>query len=115
MNRFALALVTAAACLLSVSAMAEEPAGKANFDKLCAVCHGATGNGDGVAGAALNPKPTKFSDKELMAKRTDEDLTKTITEGGAAVGKSPVMVAYGNQLDKQAIADLVKYIRTLAK
>ena len=31
--------------------------GKQIFAQNCAMCHGATGAGDGVAGASLNPKP----------------------------------------------------------
>lgn len=34
--------------------------GKEVYDVNCAVCHGAQGNGDGVGGAALNPKPRNF-------------------------------------------------------
>lgn len=34
--------------------------GKELFLQTCATCHGAEGNGDGAAGAALNPKPRNF-------------------------------------------------------
>lgn len=38
--------------------------GKMLFDRQCAQCHGANGNGDGPSGANLDPKPTDFhSDK----------------------------------------------------
>ena len=37
--------------------------GKKLYNQMCAVCHGAKGKGDGVAGAALNPKPTNFNGK----------------------------------------------------
>ena len=39
-------------------------AGKATFEGKCAMCHGATGMGDGVAGAALPQKPANFAWKE---------------------------------------------------
>jgi len=34
--------------------------GKQLFQTTCSTCHGAEGKGDGVAGAALNPKPRNF-------------------------------------------------------
>jgi caa(3)-type oxidase subunit IV len=34
--------------------------GKEVYGVNCAVCHGAQGNGDGIGGAALNPKPRNF-------------------------------------------------------
>ncbi|MEN9785990.1 MAG: hypothetical protein RLZZ299_1254 [Pseudomonadota bacterium] len=37
--------------------------GKATYAAKCAACHGATGYGDGVAGAALPQKPSNFHDK----------------------------------------------------
>jgi mono/diheme cytochrome c family protein len=39
-------------------------AGKATFETRCVTCHGATGAGDGVAGAALPQKPANFHHKE---------------------------------------------------
>ncbi len=39
-------------------------AGKARYEQLCASCHGATGMGDGVAGAALPQKPASFKHTE---------------------------------------------------
>jgi caa(3)-type oxidase subunit IV len=35
--------------------------GKEIFNTNCTVCHGVEGHGDGVAGAALNPKPRNFT------------------------------------------------------
>ena len=39
-------------------------AGKATWDGKCAVCHGATGMGDGLAGQGLPQKPANFHWKE---------------------------------------------------
>ncbi|HND30417.1 MAG TPA: cytochrome c [Myxococcota bacterium] len=39
-------------------------AGKADYEAKCASCHGASGMGDGMVGAALPQKPANFSWKE---------------------------------------------------
>lgn len=39
-------------------------AGKTHYDTKCASCHGATGMGDGMVGAALPQKPANFTWKE---------------------------------------------------
>lgn len=39
-------------------------AGKATYEAKCAMCHGAGGAGDGVAGGALPQKPANFTWKE---------------------------------------------------
>ncbi len=61
------------------------------FAGRCAVCHGAEGGGDGPTAAALDPKPRAFTDAVWQASMTDEAIIKVVTEGGAAVGKSPLM------------------------
>ncbi len=61
------------------------------FAGRCAVCHGAEGGGDGPTAAALDPKPRAFTDAAWQASMTDEAIIKVVTEGGAAVGKSPLM------------------------
>ena len=91
---------------------------KANeiFKSRCAACHGNEGRGDGPGAAALNPKPRNYHDKDWQAKVSDEDISKTITYGGAAVGKSPMMP--GNpDLDSQpqTVAALVRIVRDFGK
>lgn len=97
---------------------AEEPPAaafdaKGTFETVCATCHGATGKGDGPAGAALDPKPADFSAAEFWNdERTDDYLKKVIAEGGTAVGKSPLMAPYGGQYDEAQIDALVAHIKT---
>jgi mono/diheme cytochrome c family protein len=63
------------------------------FMTKCVVCHGDHGAGDGSGAAALNPKPRAFSDAAWQASVTDDQIKKTIVEGGPAVGKSAAMAA----------------------
>jgi mono/diheme cytochrome c family protein len=96
--------------LLAPAAVAGED-GAALFATYCASCHGAKGAGDGAAAAALDPKPANFSDPKFWATRKDADLKKAIKEGGAAVGKSPLMVAWGGSLSDAQIDAVVTYIK----
>jgi mono/diheme cytochrome c family protein len=89
-------------------------AGKVKYAQLCASCHGAAGAGDGVASAGLVPKPAKHNDGSYMNPLTNEHLVKVITEGGAAVGKSPQMAPWGAALGTQGVLDVVAFVRTLA-
>ncbi len=58
------------------------------FASKCIVCHGDHGAGDGPGAAALNPKPRAFGDAVWQASVTDEQIKKTIVEGGAAVARA---------------------------
>lgn len=83
------------------------------FEQRCVTCHGATGKGDGVAAAALNPKPRSFGDAEWQKSVDDAYLAKVILEGGAAVGKSPLMTANPDLKDKpEVIKELVAKVRS---
>ena len=101
-----------AATFACISGNAE--AGKAKYAQLCASCHGATGAGDGPASVGLNPKPAKHNDGNYMNTLSNEHLTKIITGGGTAVGKSPMMAPWGSVLGEQGVQDAVAFVRTLA-
>lgn len=90
---------------------ADATAGKTKYDLLCVSCHGATGQGDGVAAAALNPKPKNLQ----KTTKTDAELTKIIKEGGASMGMSALMPAWGATLKENDIADIVAYIKSFKK
>ena len=86
------------------------------FKSRCATCHGADGRGNGPGAITLNPKPRNYHDKAWQAKVTDEDIKKTITYGGAAVGKSPIMPASPDLDSKPEVVDgLVAIIRDYGK
>jgi mono/diheme cytochrome c family protein len=50
-----------------------------------------------------------------MGKLKDQQIFDTIKKGGQAMGKSPLMPAWGGQLSDEQIRDLVAYIRTLSR
>jgi high-affinity iron transporter len=51
------------------------------FETDCSACHGAQGRGDGVAGQALDPKPSNFHDAARMDQRSVYGLYNTVTLG----------------------------------
>lgn len=84
--------------------------GEAQYKTMCVSCHGEKGDGAGPAGAALTPKPTNFTDPAKAAALTDEYVYKVIKEGGAAVGKSPLMVAWGPTMKDEELRNVAAYV-----
>lgn len=63
--------------------------GGALYAQQCASCHGATGRGDGPAGAVLEPPPTDFTDAARAAQRSVHGYYNTITLGVEGTGMAP--------------------------
>ena len=110
-------VILVAVLLLPSLALAQgDPAkGKEFYAKHCAGCHGPTGKGDGPAAAAINPKPTDFTNKAYMAGLKYQYLFDLIQKGGAAVGKSPLIPPFGAKMKEGEIRDLIAYVKALAK
>lgn len=84
--------------------------GEAQFKAMCVSCHGEKGDGAGAAAAALNPKPTNFTDATNADRLTEEWVYKIVKDGGAANGKSPLMVAWSGAMNDQQIRDVSAYV-----
>jgi len=92
-----------------------DDAGATAYNTYCVACHGAAGAGDGVAGAALDPKAADFTAPGFFDTRDDAALFKVVKEGGAAVGKSPLMAAWGAVLSDEQVKAVVEHIKTFKK
>jgi mono/diheme cytochrome c family protein len=108
------ALLNSVVVLASFADQGDPVAGKATYDKICAMCHGPTGKGDGPTAAVLNPKPRNHTDGQYMNVLKDDYLFKIIKDGGASVGKAQLMPAWGAQIKDPDIWNVIAYIRTLA-
>jgi cytochrome c oxidase subunit IV len=86
----------------------------ASYKKLCAVCHGERGKGDGFNAFNLDPKPKSFSDSTVSGKFTDEFLYRVISEGGEGVELSASMPPYKYNLTEAEIRRLAEFVRVLS-
>jgi len=90
--------------------------GKAVYMTACVSCHGETGKGDGIAAGALTVKPRDMSDSAWQESVDDAYIAKVFMEGGAAVGKSPLMAAFAALIpDDETKDSLVAYLRSMGK
>lgn len=80
--------------------------GEKIFNQDCVSCHGNKGNGDGPAGASLNPKPADLTSKNVQA-QSDGALFWKITNGRG------MMVSWKYSLSDKQRWSLVDYIREL--
>jgi mono/diheme cytochrome c family protein len=101
----------------ATTAAADANAGATVYATNCATCHGAKGGGDGVAAAALNPKPANFAagafkyDANGNGTAGDVDDIKAVVHDGAAKhGGSPLMAPWPMLTpdELQAVAEYVK-------
>ena len=96
------------------SAAEDQGEGKRLYQSYCTGCHGASGKGDGPAGKTLPVKPADHTNGRKMSQYSDEHLMTVISKGGASVGKSSQMPAWGAVLKEAQIQEVVAYIRILA-
>jgi high-affinity iron transporter len=104
----ALPLLCVLAPAAGVSA-ADESQGAALYATRCAFCHGVSGKGDGPAGAALDPPPTRFDDAAFWSKATPETMRNAIVNGKPATAMMP----FKNALTAQEVDDIIAYLQSL--
>ena len=89
--------------------------GRKVFGKYCSICHGVEGEGDGFNAYNLNPKPRDFTDSSYQDRMDSAQIIETISSGGAAMGFSNQMPAWGRTLSKRDIERACYYTMYLAR
>ena len=107
--------------LLSVTRLesATDPgrSGATLYKEHCSVCHGDEGEGDGYAAQFLDPKPRDFTSGKFKIRSTtnlptDEDITRSITEG--IPGTLMPAFEFEEGLTKVEIETLVPYVKSFS-
>ena len=75
----------------------------------CSHCHGRTGAADTHAAKMMDPPPPRLDDANLMARRSDDDLTRVINNGVPATG----MIPWRTTVNAREMPDLIRFLRTL--
>ena len=93
----------------------EEANGYEIYQRYCMVCHGQSGEGDGFNAYNLDPKPRSLIGQYARDRLTDEELNRSISLGGAARNKSPLMPRWGHTLSTRQVRYVIAYIRLLQR
>lgn len=79
---------------------------KANWEKMCAACHGK----DGTGKAAM--KTRDYTDAKVQGEMKDDEMIKAIKDG---VPNSKMKKGYSDKLSDQEIKDLAALVRSFKK
>jgi mono/diheme cytochrome c family protein len=85
--------------------------GAAVFQRYCTLCHGPSGEGQGRAAPLHRPPPADLTRSEV----NDAYRELIIRSGGAAVGRSPGMPPFQDELTERQVRDLVAYLRRISE
>ena len=79
------------------------------FNTYCALCHGENADGKGRLAEGKIPPPANLT----LSKLPDEIKELMIRKGGAALGRSPFMPPWGEELSNEQIKDLLFYLNAI--
>ena len=97
-------LVAGAGLLVSTSRADDNmlAQGKKIYEANCQLCHGQNGKGDGIAAAALNPKPADYTKPSFWTSDAAQHIATTIKNGK---GQMPPFA-----LDPASVKAVIYYI-----
>ncbi|MBI4182594.1 MAG: c-type cytochrome [Proteobacteria bacterium] len=117
MRRLAIPLVLLLAQALAAAAPADSEVGRAVYDRWCARCHGAEGDGNGPAAPFLMPRPRdftlgvyKYKSTEGTRPPSDQDIGRMVAEGMPGTA----MPGWKDVLGEGDRQNVVAYVKTFS-
>lgn len=117
--------VAAAALLLNLGALAQQapqgpllPKDSADaaifrgglvYANYCVTCHGINADGNGRAARLYTPRPANLRTSD----KNNDYLALIVRRGGEALGRSPKMPPWGEELTDEQITDVVAFVRSV--
>ena len=91
---------------------ASEALGRLVFSTRCALCHGELGKSNGALSKVIkNPPPFNLTKSAVP----DQYMKLIIGQGGAAMGRSPQMPPWKEDLNEHEVLSVISYTKTLRK
>lgn len=115
------ATAPAGAAAATTAAAGGAASGPDVYKTYCVTCHGATGQGEGPAAAALEPKPASFAagdfkfDPNGNGKKGEiEDIIAVVRDGAAKHGGSPLMAPWA-MLSPEQLQAVAEHVQSFSK
>lgn len=83
--------------------------GSVVFNRYCVTCHGPFGEGNGRAARLHNPPPANLRTSD----KNDAYIELIVRKGGEAIGRSPAMPPWQDELTDEQVHDLVAFVRAI--
>ena len=79
------------------------------YANYCVTCHGMNADGNGRAARLYDPRPANLRATD----KNDAYISLIVTRGGEALGRSPKMPPWGEELTDEQVKDVVTYVRSV--
>jgi len=79
------------------------------YANYCVTCHGINADGNGRAARLHNPRPANLRASD----KNNAYIALIVRRGGEALGRSPSMPPWGEELTDEQVSDVVAFVRSV--
>jgi mono/diheme cytochrome c family protein len=79
------------------------------YANYCVTCHGINADGNGRAARLHNPRPANLRASD----KNNAYIALIVRRGGEAIGRSPSMPPWGEELTDEQVNDVVAFVRSV--